>query len=549
MRYWASFGLLWILPGLAWLPLFSEFSLSSKEERIIIALGLNFVITPIVVLSAAYLPGLLTRETLIISMLIVTGLPLIVSALDKRNHATEVGATGIEQTRDSSNKLWWKTPWIWLLIILAFAGSMRLVNLDYSEFQGDEAAVLVRSAQILTGEDSELFQHKKGPVELLLTMAGWRMTGITSEWMSRVPFSWASLLGIAAIFLYAYRQSTLLTAIIAAGMLAVEGYLVGFGRIVQYQSVVFLLSTLALLCLLIFVQNGKGGLVILAAAFFSVGTWAHYDAILFLPAGLILIAFRLKRDWGQWRQLLPILILSGVLGLLLTGYFYIPFFRSSQAEGTLFYVSGRIGTDQTFYNHLLSTINRSFVYDSLYLLLLIFGSLAIQIVFTWRRWGRAATVTAVVLMLALTTSLFYPDWWIFAEISFSWVIMALLLLGSLFAPRQAAGTRAIWLWLGIPAMFYLYFVALPLTHVYTAVPGAALLAALGLYNLLKWLSERSKTALRVAVAVVILLFLLSISYALVMFVNHSPEYLREYPESKHFLFWTPFGEELPREGL
>ena len=549
LRFWSSFGLLWVLPGLAWIPLLTQIGLSSREEKIIVALGLNFVVTPIIALTIVYFPGQLNRETLILAMLAAISLPLIVSALYRRRQDAVQGESGFDEAQNALPQPWWETGWIWLLVIIAIAAAIRLVNLGYSEFQGDEAAVLVRSARIITGEDAVLFQHKKGPVELLLTIAGWSLTGITNEWMARLPFAWASLLGVAGIFLYGRRQSNLFTAIAAAGLLAVEGYLVGFGRIVQYQSVVFLLSTLALLCLLIYAQQGKGGFIILASAFFALGTWAHYDAILFLPAGLLLIAFRLKYDWQQWRQILPVIALSGILGLLLMGLFYVPFFRSSQAEGTLFYVTGRIGTDQAFYNHLLSTLNRGFVYDSVYLLLLIFGSLAVQILFTWQRWGRGAVVIAVGLLLAVTTSLFYPDWWEIGESSSAWVVMAVLLFGALLAPQQDIGTRAIWLWLGIPAMFYLYFVALPLTHVYTAVPGAALLAALGLYNLGRWLAGRSQAAVRVAAGFAVILFILGISYTLIMFVNHSPEYLRKYPESKHILFWTPYGEELPREGL
>ena len=548
-RFWASFGFLWLLPGLAWMPFFAQSQSFSKTEKVVVALGLNFIITPLITLLLAYLSGKITKELLILVMVLATGIPLIIWLLIQ--YKSNPGPKTTENYNPSINppQPFWKTTWFWLLLILTLAALTRLVNLGYSEFQGDEAAVLVRSARILSGEGAVLFQHKKGPLELLLPMSAWRLTGITNEWMSRLPFVWASLLGIASIFLYGRRQSSLVTAIMAGGLLAVEGYLVGFGRIVQYQSVVFLLSSLALFCLLIYMQQGKGFLVFLAAAFFAIGTWAHYDAILFLPAGFLLIVLRLKTDWQQWRRQLPVLAGAGILGLFLAALFYLPFFRSSQAEGTLFYVSGRIGSDQAFYNHLLSTLNRGFVYDSIYFLSLLIGALGIQILFTWRRWGKRAALLAIMLVLAVITTLFYSDWWLFGENTYAWVPMALLLFGSLIAPGQNPGTRVVWIWLGVPVMFYLYFVALPLTHVYTAVPGAALLAATGLFQLGHWLDKRSRLFIRTAAALGILLFILSISYTLVMFVNHVPEYLREYPESKISLYWTPFGAELPHEGL
>ncbi len=85
------------------------------------------------------------------------------------------------------------------------ATAVRFINLGYAEFQGDEGAVLVRAARILMGEDGVVFQHKKGPAELLIVMANWSLTGITSEWMARLPFAWASILGVAGIFLFGRR--------------------------------------------------------------------------------------------------------------------------------------------------------------------------------------------------------------------------------------------------------------------------------------------------------------------------------------------------------
>ncbi len=99
-----------------------------------------------------------------------------------------------------------------------------------------------------------------------------------------------------------------------AGLLvAAEGYLVGFGRIVQYQSVVFALSALGLFCLLVYAKQGGNLLIWLAAACFAVGAWAHYDAMLALPAGLLLMAARLWQDRAQWRRWLLPVVCAGLL--------------------------------------------------------------------------------------------------------------------------------------------------------------------------------------------------------------------------------------------
>ena len=543
VRYGAGFVLLWLLPGLIWINFLSPASFDTLE-RVMVGLGLSYVITLPVVLLAVYLPGALTRELLLFLMMVVMGLPVLGQFIrQKRGMASESPSAATDAG------LWWQQAWFWLLVVLLVAAAVRLLNLNYAEFQGDEGAVLVRAARILTGEDGVIFQHKKGPAELLIVMANWSLAGITSEWMARLSFAWASLLGVAGVFLFGRRLRGLPVAVIAGLLVAIEGYLVGFGRIVQYQSVVFALSTLGLFCLLLYAKQGRGLLVWLAAAFFAVGAWAHYDAMLALPAGLLLLASRLWQDRAQWRRWLLPVVGAGVLGVILLALFYLPFGRSPEAGNTAFYLGNRLGSDQTFFNHLISAFERTAVYNSIYFMALIVFGLAAQTLFAWRRWSRVGLVLAAVLLLAVSTTLAKPEWWEFGELTMAWLPATLWIIGSLLIPRQKMGTRAVWLWFGVPFLFYSFFVAQPLTHIYTAVPGAAMLAGLGFVYVGEWLAGYSKTAVRVAVVVGLGVYALGLFYVNIMFVDHTPEYRRNYPEMKNPLFWTPYGDEMPKEGL
>jgi hypothetical protein len=49
---------------------------------------------------------------------------------------------------------------------------------------------MVQAAQALEGDTQIIFQHNKGPAELTVAMAMWRLTGIINEWMARLPFTW-----------------------------------------------------------------------------------------------------------------------------------------------------------------------------------------------------------------------------------------------------------------------------------------------------------------------------------------------------------------------
>jgi hypothetical protein len=75
-----------------------------------------------------------------------------------------------------------------------------------------------------------------------------------------------------------------------------------------------------------------------------------------------------------------------------------------------------------------------------------------------------------------------------------------------------------------------------------------MLVGLAMADAGQWLAARSGPVLRVASAAAVGLFALSAIYSVVLFVDHDPEYLRNFPESKHPLYWTPY-EQVPEAGL
>jgi 4-amino-4-deoxy-L-arabinose transferase-like glycosyltransferase len=548
VRYGAAFLLLWILPGVAWISLLPLAALD-RVERLAVGLGFSFVISPAITLLVAYLPGPVDRVTLLAAILVSVGLPLGLSALLSGLSGRSADAEPREMPRLrailSAQHPLWRDGRAWLLAAVLIAASLRVVNLGYSEFQGDEGAVLVRAAQALEGDEGAVFQHRKGPAELAVVMATWRLTGTTNEWMARLPFAWAGVLGVVAVFLIGRRFGRPHAGGIAACLLAIEGFFVGFGRIVQYQSLVFALSTLGLLCLLAYWERGRGMLITVAAALFAGGALAHYDAALALPAGLLLVAARLWRDrQGGWRTWAPAAF-AALVGVALLGLFYIPLSRGPYADQTSYYVSGRIGSGS--YNHLPSTFELSAVYDSVYFLALLALALTGQVLVAWGRWGRVGLMLSVVLVALAATGLLWPEMWVVGERTLAWTPFVVLLIGTLLAPRQSTGTRALWLWLGLPALFYLFFVALPLTHIHTAFPAWAVLAGLGLADLGRWLAK-SRVALRVTAVGGVLAYALCGFYAIMTFVDHTPEYRRTFPQSKNPLYWTPY-ERMPEAGL
>lgn len=542
--------LLWVLPGLVWVSLVPNRALE-RIERLVLSLGFSFVVTPLTTLLLAYIPGPLTQMQLLVAMASVIGLPLVLSILMHwvGRFRVSVRPTPAPEGRllfSSRQQLPWRKSWVWLVIAVFIAVGLRCANLNYSEFQGDEAKVMVRAARALEGDDAIVFQHKKGPAELTLVMSSWRLTGILNEWTARLPFAWANILGLIAVFLFGRRLGHPHLGGVAACLLAIEGYLVAFGRIVQYQSLVFALSTLGLFCLLVYYVEGHRSLIIVAATLFAGGCLAHYDAILALPAGLLLIGARLRHDRQDIWRTLAFLPIALCIGLVLVGFFYLPFLQSEYVGYTSSYIAHRVGSG--FYNNLEVAYVLSAVYDSVYFLVLMLLALAVTTLTTWGKWGRMGQGMACVLFMAAMTAMMWPELWLVEQTTLAWIPFAVLLLGALLAPDQSMGRRAVWVWLGVPSLFYLFFAAVPKTHVHTFFTAWAILAAIGLLKIARWLTIRSRAVRWMTSGLGVAVYAVCGSYAITLFVDHTPEYRRTFPEFKRPIYWTPY-EQIPERGL
>jgi hypothetical protein len=556
--YLVGFALLWLLPGLAWTGFLGEAGFD-RWERAVVGLGLGFVVSPLVTLVLSYLPGPVSELALVLAIVACSGLPLAARGAIRRRANSGTGAMpevgrhgGVPQAGrlSSANALRsaWHSGWVLLALAVVIAAGLRLVDLGYSEFQGDEAAVVLRAAEAMEGDESAVFAHKKGPAELTTVMAAWRLGGFINEWMARLPFSWSSLVGVVAVFLLCRRLGWPKAGGIAACLLAINGYFVGFGRIVQYQSLVFALGSLGLLCAFVYSSSGRRGALAVAGLLFAGAILAHYDALLVLPAAALIIAARLRRESPG---LLAALSAVGALLAVCAGVvavFYVPFSASPYVGHTSSYLAGRIGGDGLFVNNLPQSLELSCLYNTPYLLIVMALAGGAELLATWARWGRGGIGVALCLALFGAATLVWPDWCAVGEVQLAWLPVAFLLAGAALAPGLRAGVRALWVWLAAPALLYLYLVAQPLTHVHTLFPAWAALCGIGAARLGSALAGRSRLAFAAVSVIAALVYVVSALYAVMAFVDYAPEYVRTYPAHKSSLYWMPYGE-VPEEGL
>jgi len=488
-RFLAACALLWILPGVAW----GRCVAGDVSARATLGLGLAFVITGLTTLVLYFIPGPFPTDAARFVYALLAGLPLL-----WRRAATACAEEGAAVQREADAPPGPALPF-WLLCLLAALTLLgRLPHLGYSEFQGDEAVILQRAAQALSGDDVELFLHQKGPVEILTPMALWALSDTLSEWQARTPFALGSVLGVLAVALLATRWFDARVGGVAGGLLAVNGLLVAFGRIVQYQSLVVAMSALGLLMLTEYGRTGRLRALLLSAGFIAYGLLAHYDAVLIAPAALYLLVVAFVSRRADWRQSLRHLGIACLVGLGVVGMFYVPFLLNPMFARTFVYLSaGRLGGDGFFHNSLSSVWRFSVFYTSLYYVVGL---------------GIGVAVAAVM---------------------------------SLWRVRRASCGTA-WLYFLAPFGFYAFVVVDPRTHIYTFFPGAAILA--GMAAVACWDSVYRKSHILAGVGGGLggVWYILIAGYVVLAFVGHYPEYKREWPESQHALYPVPI--ELPLYG-
>lgn len=454
-------------------------------------------------------------------------------------------------------------PWLALLALLILGTCLRLTYLGSAEFQGDEARPVILAAGVPVGQDEILLLNWKGPVEVLLPAGPLTLTGQIDEWTARLACALAGVGIILGGYLLARRMfagngGTAL-GLVAAAILTVDGLLIGFSRILQYQSIVVLMMLGAIWCgWCVYTGTPHPRRYLVGAAVCTaIALLAHYDGVFVLPVLVwLVVAGGWRHGWrpAQWLRLLALPALSGA-GLLLS--FYLPFALNERFGGnTIAYLNRRIeGGEQEassiLFNHLASYFypqaafyNLTFQFHTL-ALLLAGGLLAWIGRYLRPRW--LGTTLAALLLVGSLLLVQAPERFALPG-GLNWALLAfgLPLAGLLLAPATPAGLRTLLLWFTPAFVAMSFIIAKPGTHFYTISTPAALLIALAMVQAGHWLRERRWAWLQVPLASSgVALLLLSAFYLYLNFVRLVPEYYRVFPAARLDLFRASYGEVVP----
>jgi hypothetical protein len=390
-----------------------------------------------------------------------------------------------------------------LLLLLGGLLWLRLVNLGYSDYQGDEIKALFLPQEGQSPLDFLLAQ-RKGPIQFVITnLIGFIDPSYQNQFLTRLPFAAASV--FAAIFFYLFVKMHFgkKIALYATFFFSFNGIVVALSRIVQYQSFVIFFSVLALylFSLAIKAPGWRVAGLYLGMLFWALSVLSHYDGIFIAPFVLYLLWEWTKRYPEYKKRVKWVhLCLAGGLFVLILAAFYVPFLLNI-SEDTKAYWLKRIsgGNDRISSSIVTFKLYNPKVATSIYAGLFIFylAGMAGSIISGLNDKSTRAADTYQTVLKSIVVLLWFLFPWIYME----------------------------------------SFVSLPGTHIYAYLMPFTILIALGLLtaeNLIKKMAG-IKYGKLVYVAGLALVFLLLFYQSHKLFVDHT----REYPwEQERFLFWT-----------
>jgi 4-amino-4-deoxy-L-arabinose transferase-like glycosyltransferase len=461
-------------------------------------------------------------------------------------------------------RAWLAASWP-VLLLLAVAAPLRLFDLGWSEFQGDEARVVLRAMAALQGAEGALAAHRKVPGEILLAYVFAGSLGQIVEQVARLPYALSSVGAVLAFYSLARKLLGGLAGLIAGLLLAVNGYFVAFGRILQYDSLAFFLGIVGLLCCWQFGRgSGRanddeppapaspdeppsaqlspaqavpwavlGALLLSGAALVALGAiFLVLPALLLAGPGLLQMVRR--RSWAvlaAWSWPVLPALLAAVLVFGESG-------SGEGPRGVWSYLGPRFGGGAPYWNGPDLLVSANHYLSSPYLLVMMLCGMFALVM------GLISVLTAepgrcVLVRLGVAIALAALSW---SNPRVALAVAAALAVALVVqAPsRQLAhylgpplGMRVALLWAAGPLFAHLFLIRVPGTHFREAFPGLILITV-GL-AVPALVHPRARLFLTGLFAVLVIG---SGDYAWVTLVQRVPEYQITYPANRHMLDWS-----------
>lgn len=394
-----------------------------------------------------------------------------------------------------------------LTLLVLLGAILRLFNLGYSDYQGDEIKAFLIPDQ---GQSvwNFLLTQRKGPMQFIITfLAKLILGGYDNQLLVRLPFALAGIVSIYYFYKLIKEHFGNRISLYATLFFITNGFLIAFSRIVQYQSfvIMFMIGSLYYFTLASRKSEFQKKGIILGFVFWALSILSHYDGVFTAPFVLFLLFEWWKNSSLNKKEKISTIVVALVISGLMLASFYIPFVLSLSKE-TLSYWGGRLSGDVS--GKISSSTYLFQVYQPIYVL----------------HFYRILTV----LGLFLAVLSFFEKKKIAKNIISKLRIMTVFNKGALIA---------VLLWFALPFIFMEKFVYIPGTHIYTYLIPLFVIISFGIY-LVESLIKRvlgQRIGRSIFVYGISLMFVFIYLQVFAVFVDSSIEY--PWREEK-FFFWT-----------
>lgn len=501
--------------------------------------------------------------TVVLLLITFTGLPLTAVTVAGGLTGVSLIGAGLARKRQFSFSAKFSSAAIWLMLIMLTAAAFRLVNIYYSDLQGDEADILLRAVRLTYGQTEAILTHSKGPGEILLLDGVGLLTGRFDEQTARLPFALAGVISVGLIVLLGEKLVNPVVGRLAGLLAAIDGVFISYARTAQYQSVVLLLTLAAIYSFYQYQQTDRQnrwwhglGALLLASAFLF-----HFETILLGPVVVYLTVSHLLPAQltriQTWAVLVKKLWLSLLIFMTIVALFYVPFVLHPNVSETGSYLENRISAgDLPPFNNLGHFFYfEALKYNSVYfvllfnLLLILAAVIALAAATARSRSQATAILSGVALSAAASTLAGWPQ--------IAAIVMALgtglFLVVVMLSPLTPMPRRVLWLWIGPPFWVYVFLVNRPGKHHYLFLAALTLLAAAAAVELWRhtadrWPSLRRSGSQWLTAGLGIAVLSLLMGHSVILFLQSSREYILTYPDHRSALYPTdadfPYGTRI-----
>jgi 4-amino-4-deoxy-L-arabinose transferase-like glycosyltransferase len=402
-------------------------------------------------------------------------------------------------------------------VVILVSLFLRLHNLGYSDFQGDEikALYLPEEGRTFFGY---IMDQRKGPVQFIVTYVLKLFDpGYNYQFFLRLPFALAGILSVIFFFKLVKIHFGEKIAFYSSLFLATNGFFIAFSRIIQYQSFVILFMILCLYFLSLAVEKDsykiKG--IYFGLFFWAVSILSHYDGVFIAPFVLYLLIAWFKKVEISKNLKIGTFLISGFVSLALLLSFYIPFVLTL-SDSTKEYWTGRITGEvsaKLSSSRYLITVYQPIYVVHIYTALFILGALFVFLGLFSKQ------ILKVKKLPVLIRDFFIHSTDLMNNIQNNKIMVAFFIL-----------------WIVIPTIFFEVFVYIPGTHIYNYLLPLLVIIAYGIVTLesltFKIFEFQLVKIFNFLGVFILFAFLFGQSYAV-----FNDNY-REYPwEEEDFLIW------------